>query len=47
MQELLESVKLLSTKERQALAALLKQQGVNLYGVTPIFKREPEASLPV
>ncbi|WP_060515017.1 non-ribosomal peptide synthetase [Pseudomonas sp. NBRC 111132] len=47
MQELLESVKLLSTKERQALAALLKQQGVNLYGVTPIFKREPEASLPL
>ncbi|XBT42743.1 amino acid adenylation domain-containing protein [Pseudomonas viridiflava] len=47
MQELLESVKLLSTKERQALAALLKQQGVNLYGVTPIFKREPEASPPL
>ncbi|MFF7061853.1 non-ribosomal peptide synthase/polyketide synthase [Pseudomonas sp. NPDC008258] len=47
MQELLESVKLLSTKERQALAALLKQQGVNLYGVTPIFKREPGGAVPL
>ncbi|MGV6477761.1 condensation domain-containing protein, partial [Azotobacter vinelandii] len=41
MQELLDSVKLLSPKERKALATLLKRQGVNLYGVTPIFKREP------
>uniref|UniRef100_UPI000A58F295 condensation domain-containing protein n=1 Tax=Azotobacter vinelandii TaxID=354 RepID=UPI000A58F295 len=41
MQELLDSVKSLSPKERKALAALLKRQGVNLYGVTPIFKREP------
>ncbi|MDV9034465.1 amino acid adenylation domain-containing protein [Pseudomonas sp. RAC1] len=41
MQELLDSVKSLSTKERKALAALLKRQGVNLYGVTPIFRREP------
>ncbi|WP_338744881.1 amino acid adenylation domain-containing protein [Pseudomonas putida] len=47
MQELLESVKLLSTKERLALAALLKQQGVNLYGVTPIFKRDPEGPVPL
>nr|WP_225778800.1 non-ribosomal peptide synthetase [Pseudomonas sp. Marseille-Q3773] len=47
MQELLESVKLLSTKERQALAALLKQQGVNLYGLTPIFRREPATPVPL
>jgi amino acid adenylation domain-containing protein/non-ribosomal peptide synthase protein (TIGR01720 family) len=47
VQELLESVKLLSTKERLALAALLKQQGVNLYGVTPIFKRDPEGPVPL
>ncbi|MEI2833151.1 condensation domain-containing protein, partial [Pseudomonas mosselii] len=40
MQELLDSVKSLSTRERKALAALLKRQGVNLYGVTPIFRRE-------
>ncbi|MFW3899603.1 amino acid adenylation domain-containing protein [Pseudomonas bharatica] len=43
MQELLDSVKSLSARERKALAALLKRQGVNLYGVTPIFRREPEA----
>ncbi|WP_421958023.1 condensation domain-containing protein, partial [Pseudomonas ovata] len=40
VQELLDSVKSLSAKERKALAALLKQQGVNLYGITPILKRE-------
>ena len=44
MQELLDSVKSLSARERKALAALLKRQGVNLYGVTPIFRRELEAS---
>nr|WP_273018688.1 non-ribosomal peptide synthetase [Pseudomonas sp. BW16M2] len=37
---MLDSVKSLSTRERKALAALLKRQGVNLYGVTPIFRRE-------
>lgn len=42
MQELLDSVKSLSGKQRKALAALLKKQKVNLYGVTPIFKREPD-----
>ncbi|WP_313053322.1 non-ribosomal peptide synthetase [Pseudomonas lopnurensis] len=42
MQELLDSVRSLTSKERKALAALLKRQGVNLYGVTPIFKRESE-----
>ncbi|MDG9931269.1 MULTISPECIES: amino acid adenylation domain-containing protein, partial [unclassified Pseudomonas] len=40
MQELLDSVGSLSSKERKALAALLKRQGVNLYGVTPISPRE-------
>ncbi|WP_245222956.1 amino acid adenylation domain-containing protein, partial [Pseudomonas gingeri] len=44
MQELLDSVKSLSVRERKALSALLKRQGVNLYGVTPIFRRESEAS---
>jgi amino acid adenylation domain-containing protein len=44
VQELLDSVKSLSARERKALAALLKRQGVNLYGVTPILKREIEAS---
>ncbi|TFY93785.1 amino acid adenylation domain-containing protein [Pseudomonas nabeulensis] len=39
MQALLDSVESLSPKERKALATLLKRQGVNLYGLTPIFKR--------
>ena len=42
MQELLDTVVSLSTQKRKALAALLKKQGVNLYGVTPIFPRDPE-----
>ena len=41
MQELLDTVVSLSTQKRKALAALLKKQGVNLYGVTPIFPRDP------
>nr|WP_281367699.1 non-ribosomal peptide synthetase [Pseudomonas gingeri] len=41
---MLDSVKSLSVRERKALSALLKRQGVNLYGVTPIFRRESEAS---
>ncbi|QLF91734.1 amino acid adenylation domain-containing protein [Pseudomonas sp. ABC1] len=45
MQELLESVKTLSSRERKALAVLLKRQGINLYGVAPIYPREPEESL--
>jgi len=36
MQALLDSVKSLSADERKALAALLKKQGVNLYGVNTI-----------
>ncbi|MBC3955564.1 non-ribosomal peptide synthetase [Pseudomonas triticifolii] len=43
MQQLLDSVKSLSARERKALAVLLKRQGVNLYGVTPIFPRETQA----
>ncbi|WP_010210093.1 condensation domain-containing protein, partial [Pseudomonas amygdali] len=44
MQQLLDSVKSLSARERKALAVLLKRQGVNLYGVTPIAVRETQAS---
>ncbi|MFH7375344.1 amino acid adenylation domain-containing protein, partial [Pseudomonas syringae pv. tagetis] len=43
MQQLLDSVKSLSARERKALAVLLKRQGVNLYGVTPIAARETQA----
>ncbi|NIL16085.1 non-ribosomal peptide synthetase [Pseudomonas sp. AN3A02] len=46
MQALLDSVESLSPKERKALATLLKRQGVNLYGLTPIFKRA-SAELPL
>ncbi|WP_164352831.1 condensation domain-containing protein, partial [Pseudomonas viridiflava] len=42
MHQLLDSVKSLSPRERKALAVLLKRQGVNLYGVTPIFPRETQ-----
>ncbi|ALE01062.1 non-ribosomal peptide synthetase [Pseudomonas syringae] len=42
MQQLLDSVKSLSARERKALAVLLKRQGVNLYGVTPIAVRETQ-----
>ncbi|MDH4601865.1 non-ribosomal peptide synthetase [Pseudomonas syringae] len=44
MQQLLDSVKSLSARERKALAVLLKRQGVNLYGVTPIAVREMQAT---
>ncbi|MFV3292776.1 condensation domain-containing protein, partial [Pseudomonas sp. NY11955] len=47
MQELLDTVVSLSTQKRKALAALLKKQGVNLYGVTPIFPRDPEEPVPL
>ncbi|WEK32625.1 MAG: amino acid adenylation domain-containing protein [Candidatus Pseudomonas phytovorans] len=45
MQALLDSVKSLSTKERHALAMLLKRQGINLYGVAPIPPRAPGEAL--
>ncbi|MBK4991727.1 non-ribosomal peptide synthetase [Pseudomonas sp. S36] len=40
MQALIESVGSLSAKERKALAVLLKQKGINLFSVVPIFKRD-------
>ncbi len=39
MQALIESIGALGSKQRKALAVLLKQQGVNLYEVAPVFKR--------
>jgi len=40
VQALIESVGSLSAKERKALAVLLKQKGINLFSVVPIFKRD-------
>ncbi|WP_425262427.1 condensation domain-containing protein, partial [Pseudomonas delhiensis] len=40
VQKLIESVGSLSARERKALAVLLKQKGINLFGVAPIFKRD-------
>ncbi|KAA0947673.1 amino acid adenylation domain-containing protein [Pseudomonas sp. ANT_H14] len=45
MQKLIESVAALSAKERKALAILLKQKGINLFGVAPIFKRDADEPL--
>ncbi|MGE8386191.1 MAG: condensation domain-containing protein, partial [Pseudomonas putida] len=45
MQALLDSVRTLSPKERQALAALLKRKGINLYGVTPVLPRTPDETM--
>jgi len=39
MQELIESVGALSPEKRKALAILLGKQGINLYGIAPIFRR--------
>ncbi|MFW9080021.1 amino acid adenylation domain-containing protein [Pseudomonas sp. P2757] len=39
MQELIESVGALSPEKRKALAILLGKQGVNLYGIAPVFRR--------
>ena len=47
MQALLDSVESLSSRERKALAALLKRQGVNLYGVTRIFARDSADPTPL
>ncbi|WP_263265161.1 condensation domain-containing protein, partial [Pseudomonas sp. RIT-PI-S] len=41
MQNLIDSVGSLSARERKALAVMLKQKGINLYGIAPIFRREP------
>ena len=45
MQELIESVGQLSAKQRKALAVLLKQKGVNLFDIAPVFKRTAEEPL--
>ncbi|MGG7637557.1 condensation domain-containing protein, partial [Pseudomonas sp. ES1] len=42
MQDLIGAVAQLSPKERKALAILLKQKGINLFGVAPIFKRSAD-----
>jgi len=39
MQQLIESVGALSPEKRKALAILLGKQGINLYGIAPIFRR--------
>ncbi len=45
MQELIGAVGALSAKERKALAIMLKDKGINLFGVAPVFKRDPQAPL--
>ena len=45
MPKLIESVATLSAKQRKALAVLLKQQGVDLYSVAPVFRRDPTEPL--
>ncbi|MDH0650309.1 condensation domain-containing protein, partial [Pseudomonas sp. GD03858] len=45
MQELIGAVGQLSPKERKALAVLLRQKGINLFSVAPIFKRHADEPL--
>ena len=45
MQKLIESVGALTAKERRALAVMLKQKGINLYGIAPMFRRDPQEPL--
>ncbi|WP_369986955.1 amino acid adenylation domain-containing protein [Pseudomonas xanthosomatis] len=45
MQELIESIGVLSAQERKALAVLLKKEGVNLYDIAPVFRRDPAEPL--
>ncbi|WP_267273291.1 non-ribosomal peptide synthase/polyketide synthase [Pseudomonas putida] len=45
MQQLIESVSALSSEKRKALAILLSQKGVNLYGIAPIFRRDADEPL--
>ena len=45
MQKLIESVGALSVPERKALAVLLKQKGINLYGIAPVFQRDKDEPL--
>jgi len=45
VQELIGAVGELSPRERKALAIMLKQKGINLFGIAPVFKRKPEEPL--
>ncbi|QBF27506.1 amino acid adenylation domain-containing protein [Pseudomonas tructae] len=45
MQELIGAVGELSPKERKALAVLLKQKGIDLFSVAPVFKRNASEPL--
>jgi amino acid adenylation domain-containing protein/non-ribosomal peptide synthase protein (TIGR01720 family) len=45
VQELIESVGKLSAKQRKALAVLLKQKGVNLFTIAPVFQRAADEPL--
>ncbi|RWU21430.1 non-ribosomal peptide synthetase [Pseudomonas alkylphenolica] len=45
MQKLIESVGALDPKQRKALAVLLKQKGINLFGIAPVFKRSEQEPL--
>ncbi|MGH8464304.1 MAG: condensation domain-containing protein, partial [Pseudomonas sp.] len=45
MQKLIESVGALDPKQRKALAVLLKQKGINLFGIAPVFKRAEQEPL--
>jgi len=45
VQELIESVGKLSAKQRKALAVLLKQKGLNLFTIAPVFQRAAEEPL--
>ncbi|WP_256584098.1 condensation domain-containing protein, partial [Pseudomonas sp. SDI] len=45
MQELIESVGGLSQNQRKALAVLLKQKGINLFALVPVFKRQADEPL--
>ncbi|WP_051556746.1 non-ribosomal peptide synthetase [Pseudomonas sp. CHM02] len=40
MQALIESVGSLSAQQKKALAVMLKQQGINLFEIAPVFKRQ-------
>jgi hypothetical protein len=45
VQELIGAVGALSAKERKALARMLKEKGIDLFAVAPVFKRDPQAPL--
>ncbi|WP_437182282.1 amino acid adenylation domain-containing protein [Pseudomonas vanderleydeniana] len=45
MQELIESVGQLSAMQRKGLATLLKQKGINLFEIAPVFKRAADEPL--